>query len=118
MSGTLLLAPWALCLAAAIWFGWMARGAGRNWILWALGGGMFALLASTIVIGLMHAGIIALSHDAQTLLDFGSVALAGVMVMVLGWFFTDNLHRHHRSFLAWLKTRFGQNAPDAGASKR
>jgi len=97
------LVPWAFCLATAIWFGWQARRAGRNWELWAFGGGGFALVVSTIVIGLAHAGIIPISHAEHVRLDFGSAALAAILVLALGWGFTANLHGQHRPLLARIR---------------
>jgi hypothetical protein len=103
MTGTTRLVPWLFCLATAVWFGWLARSNGRNWVLWALGGGLFGLAITTIVLGLGHAVFVPISHEAYVRFAVGIVATAAVVVLLLGWVFTANLHGHHRSI--WARIR-------------
>lgn len=46
---------WAMAVAAALVYGTVAWKKGQNPIVWSLGGGLFALVTSTIVIGLANA---------------------------------------------------------------
>ena len=89
------LIPWLLALATAVWFGLMARRAGRSWFLWAAGGGLFALAAATIVLGLGHSTAIPFSDRDRTRLQIEWTLTAIVVIAALGWLFTINLHRQH-----------------------
>jgi hypothetical protein len=100
MNGYMQFVPWILCAVTAAWFGLLARSEKRGWLLWTLGGGAFALVASTIVIGLGNAVFIPYSSNAVTRFHIEITATACVLVALLGWLFTMKLHGHHRSLLA------------------
>jgi len=85
--------PWAFALVTAVWFGMKARAAGRNWLGWALGGGVFALTATTFVLGVSQAAFIPLSQTAVVWFRIKSVAAAALMVGAVGCFLT----RTHRA---------------------
>ncbi|HEV2208307.1 MAG TPA: hypothetical protein VG167_05990 [Verrucomicrobiae bacterium] len=85
--------PWILTAITAIWFGAMARRAERNWVLWGLGGGFFALVTSTIIFGLGHAASIPFSQRDVAGMHFKWAAISVVVIGVLGWLFTLGLHR-------------------------
>lgn len=95
-----------LCASTAVWFGFLARRANRGWLVWTIGGALFALVASTIVIGLGNAAHIPMSHAADVRFKFEIVALACLLVFALGWLFTLPLHGSHRPVWAWLKGLF------------
>jgi len=58
--------PWVVACVTALGFGLLARRTGRRWSLWALAGGFFALIVSTIVWGLGQAASIPYSdHDVS-----------------------------------------------------
>ena len=52
------LIPWPVAAATAAWFGVMAYKAGKNCVVWAIGGGVLALVVTTIVMGLAQATFI------------------------------------------------------------
>jgi hypothetical protein len=80
----------------------MAGRSGRNWALWALGGGLFALSTSTIIFGLGHASAIPFSDQENTKLHYEWTALSILVIAVVGWLFTTPLHRH---LLLWRKPK-------------
>jgi len=80
-------------VATAIWFGLMAYRAGRAWYGWALGGAIFALVASTIVFGVTQATFLPLSHTAYVHWRVRSVAIAFLVIFILGWILTLSLRR-------------------------
>jgi len=88
------IVPWALAAATALWFGWMAGRSGRNWILWALGGGLFALVTATIIFGVGHASAIPFSDRERARLQDDWTLLSIAVIGVLGWLFTMPFHRH------------------------
>lgn len=91
--------PWILALITAIWFALMARRAQGNWVLWAIGGGLFALVTSTIIFGLGDAGSIPFSDHDRVVFHLKWTAISVVVIGVLGWLFTWGLHRHHQAQL-------------------
>jgi hypothetical protein len=86
------MVPWLLALATGVWFGLMARKAGRSWVQWACGGAFFALVIATLVLGLAEASFIPLSHDAEVSHQMKSIMAAVVLVVVPGWLFTMGMH--------------------------
>ena len=92
-------APWVFAIITAIWFGWMARRAGRSSTLWVVGGGAFALVISTLVVGLGHATSIPFSDHERIIQQAKWIAAAAIVVLILGWLLTSSLHRHH--LLIW-----------------
>ena len=93
--------PWLMAALTAAWFGWMAHRMGRNSILWAVGGGFFGLVTSTLVIGLGHAMTIPFSDHARKLTETKWAIAAAMLIGAIGWMLTAGLHRH-RQFL-WQK---------------
>jgi hypothetical protein len=106
MTGAMRMIPWVLCTLTAVWFAWLAFRAGRGWLLWAIGGGLFALVTSTAVLGLGDAAYIPISHQAHLRFQLGIVATACVLVILLGWVFTAHLHGQHRSIWAQIRLIF------------
>jgi len=88
--------PWLLALVTALWFGWMARRAERNWVLWGLGGAAFALVTSTIVFGLGQAASIPFSQSQRAALHLEWTVVAVVLIGLLGGLMTLGLPRPPR----------------------
>lgn len=91
--------PWILAVLTALWFGWMAWRAERNWVLWVIGGGLFALVTSTIIFGLGHASTTPFSEHARSALQLDWTIISIVLILVIGWLLTLGLHRQH--LLIW-----------------
>jgi hypothetical protein len=105
--------PWLLALLTAAWFGWMAWNAARNWILWAVGGAAFGLVASTIVIGLANAASIPFSDHDRHIDHVKWTAAAVIVILVLGWALSSGLHRHHLALwrILWPDSTASENKP-------
>ena len=86
--------PWPVALAAAGWFVVMATKAGKNRVLWALGGGMLGLVVTTLVVGLGQATFIPFYSAAVVPFRMKAAVLAILLVAGIGWLFTGTLHRH------------------------
>jgi hypothetical protein len=86
--------PWPVAAVAAIWFGVMAYKAGKNAVLWGIGGGMLALIVTTTVMGLGQAAFIPFTSAEQSMFRIKIGALAIFIVFCLGWLFTGSLHPH------------------------
>ena len=86
--------PWPVAAAAAIWFGVMAYKAGKNAVLWGLGGGILALIVTTVVMGLGQAAFIPYTSQEQSMFRVKIGALAIFIVLCLGWLFTGTIHPH------------------------
>ncbi len=95
MGGKLQYVPWVLAFATAVWFGWMARKAGRSLVQWVLTGAVFGLATATIVLGLCQAASIPFSDHERTIMHFKWTGAAIIVIAVLGWVITLGLHRHH-----------------------
>jgi hypothetical protein len=91
--------PWLMAALTAVWFGWLAKTAGRNSTLWAVGGAAFALVVSTIVIGLGQAVSIPYSDSQRTADHVKWIASAVGLIAVLGWFLTSGIHRKNMALL-------------------
>ena len=94
--------------ATAAWFGLMAYRAGKNCVVWSIGGGVLALVVSTVVMGLTQATFIPYCTDDIATLRIKVAVVAVLLVFCLGWLFTGTLHQHIREL---LKQR---NQPDWG----
>jgi hypothetical protein len=92
--------PWPVAVGAAVWFGVMALKAGKNSVLWAVGGGILGLVVATIVMGLGQATFIPFYSAEIAPFRIKMAALAVLLVVAIGWLFTGSLHRH---LLASLK---------------
>ena len=88
------IVPWFFAAATAIWFAVMAARAHRGWVLWAIGGGLFALVVTTIVFGLSRATLIPISHETTVHVRIRAILLSLLLVLAFGWIFTNNLHGH------------------------
>ena len=86
--------PWPVAAATAVWFGVMAYKAGKNAVLWGIGGGMMALIVTTLVMGLGQAAFIPYTSDQQSMFRIKIGALAVFIVLCLGWLFTGTIHPH------------------------
>ena len=91
--------PWPLAAATATWFGLMAYRARKNCVVWAIGGGVLALVVTTIVMGLAQATFIPyyIGEIAPFRLKMAGVAV--LLVFCMGWLFTGTLHHHIRELL-------------------
>src|ERR1035437_2363990 len=91
--------PWPIAAATAAWFGLMAHKAGKNGVVWAIGGGVLALVVTTVVVGLGQATF--MPYDTEEIATFRlkMAVLALVLVFCLGWLFTGTLHEHIRELL-------------------
>lgn len=83
----------------------MAFRAGRSWYGWALGGALFALVTSTIVLGVSHAMFLPMSRASADAYQIKSLAVTLVVVLALGWLLTISLHRHPHLIFKALKKR-------------
>jgi len=86
--------PWPVAAATAAWFGFMAHKAGKNWVVWAIGGGVLALVVTTTVVGLAQATFIPYYTGEIVTLRLKVAGLAVLLVFCLGWLFTGTLHQH------------------------
>jgi hypothetical protein len=86
--------PWLFAVLTAGWFGWMASRAGRSWALWAIGGGAFGLVISTLMIGLGRASSIPYSDHEAGLAGLKWICVAAILILAVGWLLTAGLHRH------------------------
>jgi hypothetical protein len=109
------MTPWLFALGTAVWFGLMALRAGRSWFGWAVGGAFFALVVSTIVLGISNAMGLPISHGAIEAHQVKSVVVTLVAVLVLGWVVTISLHRHPQRIWEAINTQAG--GPKPGQSK-
>lgn len=68
---------WALGVAGALMYGAVAWKQAHNPVIWSLGGGLFTLLLSTIIIGLADAASIPFSlAQAKTFLAWETIGAA------------------------------------------
>jgi hypothetical protein len=86
--------PWPVAAATAVWFGIMAHKAGKNAVLWGVGGGVLGLIVTTLVMGLGQAAFIPFTSAEQSTFRIKIAALAIFIVFCLGWLFTGTLHPH------------------------
>jgi len=100
--------PWPVAAATAAWFGLMAYKAGKNCVVWAISGGLMALVATTLVMGLAQATFIPYCTGEIMTLRLKVAVVAILLVFCLGWLFTGTLHRHIRELLK----RQSQAAPE------
>jgi hypothetical protein len=107
--------PWVLAILTAGWFGWMASRAGRNWILWAVGGAAFGLVTSTIILGLAHAASIPFSNRDRKVDQLEWTMAAVAVIGVGGWALTSSLHRHH--LIIWRKIKPGPCSEEPATSE-
>ena len=91
--------PWIITIITALWFGFMAHRGERNWVLWGLGGGLFALVTSTIIFGLGHASSFPFSEHERSSLQVKWSVISFLLVGIIGWLLTLSLHRQH--LLLW-----------------
>ena len=86
--------PWPIAAATAIWFGVMASKAQKNVVLWGLGGGMLALIVTTLTMGLGQATFIPYTSGDLSMFRIKIASLAIFIVFCLGWLFTGSIHPH------------------------
>ncbi len=104
--------PWPVAAATAAWFGVMAYKSGKNFVLWAIGGGVLGLVATTIVLGLAQATFIPYYTAEIHVFRLKLATLAIAIVLCAGWLFTGTLHR--RLFASW-KERGAEPAAEVPA---
>ena len=85
--------PWFFGLVTGVWFAWMATRAGGSRALWAVGGGAFGVVVSTLVIGLGRARTISFSPQEDSAKGLGWALAAAILIAVAGWALTSGLHR-------------------------
>jgi hypothetical protein len=88
--------PWPITAATAAWFGLMAYKAGKNCVVWAIGGGVLALVVTTILMGLAQATFLPFDSEEVPTFRLEMAGVAVVVVFCLGWLFTGTLHQHLR----------------------
>ncbi|HOX58577.1 MAG TPA: hypothetical protein P5205_16135 [Candidatus Paceibacterota bacterium] len=91
--------PWPVAAASAVWFGVMAYKSAKNFVLWAIGGGLLGLVLTTIVLGLGQSMFIPYYTAEIASFRLKLTILAVVLVGCVGWLFTGPLHR--RLFKSW-----------------
>jgi uncharacterized membrane protein YdfJ with MMPL/SSD domain len=87
-----MITAWILAGLTAAWFGWVARRAGRAWVLWAAGGALLALAITTVSIGLGEASSIPFSNQEARAFRLKEVGIAICLVVVIGLGATKNLY--------------------------
>jgi len=92
--------PWPVAAATATWFGVMAYKADKNFVLWAIGGGLLGLVVTILVLGLAQATFMPFSTKDIAPFRLKMAGLAILLVIGAGWLFTGSLHRR---LLAALK---------------
>jgi hypothetical protein len=97
--------PGPVALFTAAWFGVMAYRGQKNFVLWAIGGGMLGLIVTTLVLGLAQATFIPFYTGEIAPFRMKIAALAIFLVLGVGWLFTGSLHRH---LLSGLKKNAAQ----------
>jgi hypothetical protein len=107
--------PWVFAVLTAAWFGWMAARAGRSWALWAVGGGVFGLVVSTLMLGLGRAASIPYSSHDEHMDRLKWIVTAAVLILVIGWMLTSSLHQLHLTIWRRLKTGSSQTSNPADA---
>src|SRR5215472_12640900 len=91
---TINIAPWIFAALTAVAFAVLASRANRNRVLWAIGGGLFALVVTTVVFGLYRATLIPISSATTVHVRIRAMLLSFLLILVFGWIFTNNLHGH------------------------
>ena len=81
-----MIAPWIFVVLAAVWFAWLGYKADGRWIRWSVGGALYALVATTMVIGLSDAAFIPVSHEAEASHGLKKMILASLPILVVGGF--------------------------------
>ena len=79
-----MIVPWILSIVTAIWFGVMGLRADGYWLRWAVAGALFALVASTMVLGLCDAALFPTSPEEYVSFRINSVALAVLPILLVG----------------------------------
>ena len=79
-----MIAPWVFLILTGIWFGYIGYKADGRWIAWAIGGALFGLTASTMVIGLCDAAYIPLSHSEETMVQLKTMVFASLPMLLVG----------------------------------
>src|SRR6516162_3023560 len=102
-------APWLFALLTAAWFWWMANRANRTRTLWAVGGGAFGLVISTLILGLGRARTIPISDHQRSVSQFKWAIVAALVIVIAGWVLTSGLHRHHLAL--WRRFRPASATP-------
>jgi hypothetical protein len=87
-------AAWVIALLLASWLALTAHKTRRGWLLWGIGGGVLGLVATTIILGVIHAASIPLSMKGRVEDRIGAVACAILITGLLGWLLTAALRRH------------------------
>ena len=82
--------------ATAVWFGIMAHRAGKNRVVWAIGGGVLGLVVTTLVLGLGQATFLPFCTEEILKFRLMMTGIAVLLVSGLGWLFTGSLHQQIR----------------------
>jgi len=91
-----MIAPWVFLVLTGLWFGFLGYKTDGRWIRWSVGGALFALTASTIVIGLCDAAFIPLSHQEEAMIKIKTLILASLPILLVGACITLMLWRSGR----------------------
>jgi hypothetical protein len=76
--------PWIVSLAVAVWMFLEARRSGWGWGLWAMGGAVYSLLVTTILLGLAHAATIPIEPGAHSRANLLATLAAVFLIVVPG----------------------------------
>ena len=88
-----MILPWIIAGLTAVWFGVLAHKAGRVAALWAVGGALYSLCLSTMVLGLAEAAFIPMSTTEELRHRIKWSAVAIVVCVVVGLVATAGLYR-------------------------
>ncbi len=84
---------WLFAALTAIWFGFLAHRAERNAVLWAVGGGLFALVTTLFVIGIGQAAFIPYSNQEASVFRVREIGISIGLIVIFGFLFTLGLYR-------------------------
>jgi len=91
-----MIAPWIFLVLTGVWFGLIGYKADGRWVRWSIGGALFGLTASTMVIGLCDAAYIPLSHSEEIMVKLKTLIFASLPMLFFGGFVMLVLWRNGR----------------------
>lgn len=111
-----MIVPWIVSGLTAVWFGVLARLAGRAVALWAVGGALYSLCLSTMVLGLADAAFIPMStaEELQHRIKWSLIAV-GICVVV-GLIVTARLYGEAAARLRQKPQATPESKPTASGS--
>ena len=91
--GELQSVPWLVAFATGAWCCVVAWRSRQSRVFWVIGGAVYALIVSTMVIGLFQAAFIPLRESAATWLAVKAIGISVLLIGIPGGFVTWQLWR-------------------------